>query len=180
MHLATLEDHLNTPVGQQVRGFSVLQPALPRMALQQDAACEEAFEIAELAEDDAQSEEHVEQSGLATPRMSAETADLAQTQHVHFKVAHVSPGNMRLPAIAIASGRRVTSDDIIVSVHSAVSESGQDVTVIDKPKHIIGQHCSYFGVLSLSDQDTFSLRVHSRAWKLSTHRPSIGISSVLY
>ena len=43
-HVSTLEDHLQTPIGQQVRGVPVLQAPLSISALQQDQACEEAFE----------------------------------------------------------------------------------------------------------------------------------------
>ena len=72
---------------------------------------------------------------------------------------------MRLPAVPIASGRRVGTEDVIVSVHSTRNLTDHVVLLLDKPNHVLGQHTSHFGILALSDQNTDSLRVHSKAWK---------------
>ena len=77
---------------------------------------------------------------------------------------------MRLAAVPIASGRRIGTDDVIVSVHATKHVTDNGVLLSDKPNHVLGQHTSHFGILSFSDQNIDSLRVHSKAWKRADPR----------
>ena len=146
MHLASLEDHLQTPVGQQVPAFSVVRRQLSRLELQADVACEDALQdIAGIATPrDSQASpspnqfvEVEELSGLETPR--DDVAMLASID-VHIKVVQASRGQMKLIPLPLASGRRVELGDTIVSVHDQIS-TGADggVMVADAPRHVVGQ-----------------------------------------
>ena len=177
MHIASLEDSLQAPLGKPTQGLSVMKLAMPRHALQQDAAMEEAFNEFPL---DVQDEQHdLEQPpGEEAPATPVGHMDVQEhldnaASDVYFKVAHTPVGSMRLPALPIASGRRVGMEDVIVSVHAKANHIGDGVLLSAEPSHVFGQHTFHFGILSLSDQNANSLRVHSQVWKYADPKFSL-------
>ena len=69
---------------------------------------------------------------------------------MQFKVAYTAGGQMRLPPLPLASGRRLKGTDLLVTVHSQVTQSGRDVIAMDRPRHIAGYTSSRMGLLSLA------------------------------
>ena len=72
---------------------------------------------------------------------------------------------MRLPTIPLASGRRLTSADIVVTVHESAAELPECIASIDRPQFISGYSPSRMGLLCLDGMNLESLQEHSMQWK---------------
>ena len=65
---------------------------------------------------------------------------------------------MRLPAIPVRAGRRLTNADVVITVHNVCALRDGEVVVMDRPRFISGYNRSYMGLLSLEDADIESLK----------------------
>ena len=71
---------------------------------------------------------------------------------------------MRLPAMPVASGRRLTQSDIVVTLHDIISHRPDRVLLQDRPRHVAGYKPGRIGVLSLGDMSVDSMRSSVKQW----------------
>ena len=69
---------------------------------------------------------------------------------------------MRLPAMPVASGRRLGKSDIVVSMHAIVAHRLNEVLLRDRPQRIAGYTQSRMGVLSLGDMSVDALSANTK------------------
>ena len=164
--LASLEDHLQSGIGQRVPMLPTTKRLLPRLALQQEVALEEAFasdsEIVESEQGAAVPDGEEQASGIVTP--VGDPALECNISEVHFKVIYTKGGRMRLPRMPLASARRLNHSDIVVSLHSMVSNCPGEVLLQDAPQRVAGYTQSYMGLLSLNDVDIAHLKANTKEW----------------
>ena len=167
--LATLEDHLHTGVGAVVkRGPMVVKQSVVKTMRSEDSLAEEleeAFAENDLADIDALSLLDFAVGDLGGNSSEAVVPVFAENKQVHFKVAYSKGGSMRLPTVPIASGRRLTSADIVVTVHETVCESPGQISSIDRPQFISGYTPSRMGLLCVDDMNLETMQETSLQWK---------------
>ena len=167
--LATLEDHLHTGVGGAVRRGPMVVKRSDVKTVQSDASfandLEEAFAENEHVDVDALSLLEFVGDQIDDSSSEALVPVFTQNKRVHFKVVYTHGGNMRLPTIPLASGRRLTSADIVVTVHESASELPECVSSIDRPQFVSGCTSSRMGLLCLHGMKLESLQEHSMQWK---------------
>ena len=71
---------------------------------------------------------------------------------------------MRLPAMPIASGRRLTRSEIVVTMHDVKSHRPDGVWCQDRARYVAGGSRGRLGVLSLGDMSVDSLRSGTKEW----------------
>ena len=77
---------------------------------------------------------------------------------------------MRLPAIPVGAGKRLTNADIVITVHNTVSLRDHEVLAMDRPRFVAGYNRSYMGLLSLEDVDIESMKSSARKWSKGKKR----------
>ena len=71
---------------------------------------------------------------------------------------------MRLPAIPVGAGRRLTNAEVVITVHNVCALRDGEVVAMDRPRFISGYNRSYMDLLSLEDVDIESLKSSSQTW----------------
>ena len=102
----------------------------------------------------------------AAPIQDAMAPAAHDRTRVHFKVVYAAGGRMRLPQVPVFAGRRLTSADIVVSVHECVTESHEHIATIDRPQFLSGYTPSRMGLLCLADMNIEHLQEHTMQWTL--------------
>ena len=71
---------------------------------------------------------------------------------------------MRLPAMPVASGRRLGKPDIVVLMHAIFAHRLNEVLLQDRPQRIAGYTQSRMGMLGLGDMSVDALRASTKEW----------------
>ena len=138
MALSSLPDLLQSPVGRpRVELPVALLEARP--ALQADDGGGNLLV----------SDEEIEPSpALAEPEIPHDVKE------IHMSVVLAKGSNMHVIEPAIATGRRLGREDIMVSIHAVVAKLDADTCVLARPKHIGELVKSRLGVLATLNEDS--------------------------
>ena len=138
MALSSLPDLLQSPVGRPRVELPVALPEA-RPALQADDRGGNLLV----------SDEEIEPSpALAEPEIPHDVKE------IHMSVVLAKGSNMHVIEPAIATGRRLGREDIMVSIHAVVAKLDADTCVLARPKHIGECGKSRLGVLATLNEDS--------------------------